>query len=205
MTGHERRRREKSRQILRAAIELFERFGFRRVTVSEIAERAGVSQVTIYKYFSTKQELVRRSIKEYLLQSAESYVEILRSNRPFVDRLRAVMMDKVATLDRFQGELVAELEAEDPDYVHEIVAERRDMLRTASGPFFDEGRRLGLVRGDLTNTLIVTFFDVIATGVRQSRLYRALESEDRDALEKIQDLAVRAILACPLPADEERG
>ena len=46
-----RRRRERRRQILNAALEVFSQKGFHAANVSDVAARAGVSQGTIYWYF----------------------------------------------------------------------------------------------------------------------------------------------------------
>ncbi|WP_234713968.1 helix-turn-helix domain-containing protein, partial [Mycolicibacterium chlorophenolicum] len=45
-------------QILDAAVVEFERHGFRRVALDDVARRAGVSRTTIYRRFANKDELV---------------------------------------------------------------------------------------------------------------------------------------------------
>jgi AcrR family transcriptional regulator len=52
MAGEERRL-----QILRVAISLFARKGFRGTTTKEIAQAAGVSEAIIFRHFATKEEL----------------------------------------------------------------------------------------------------------------------------------------------------
>lgn len=44
--------------ILEAAVVEFERHGFRRVALDDVARRAGVSRTTIYRRFANKDELV---------------------------------------------------------------------------------------------------------------------------------------------------
>ena len=44
--------------ILDAAVVEFERHGFRRVALDDVARRARVSRTTIYRRFSNKDELV---------------------------------------------------------------------------------------------------------------------------------------------------
>jgi TetR/AcrR family transcriptional regulator len=48
---------ERRRVIIEAALALFSRKGFRGTTTREIAEAAGCSEATIFKYFTTKDEL----------------------------------------------------------------------------------------------------------------------------------------------------
>ena len=45
-------------RLVRAALELFADGGFDRTTVADIAERAGVTERTFYRYFSDKREVL---------------------------------------------------------------------------------------------------------------------------------------------------
>ena len=47
-----------SERILNAAVSQAEEFGVRRLTIGDVAERVGVSRVTVYKYFPGKDRLV---------------------------------------------------------------------------------------------------------------------------------------------------
>ena len=51
-----RRKMQTQREIHRAALELFEEHGVRESTVQQIAEHAGVSPRTFFRYFSTKEQ-----------------------------------------------------------------------------------------------------------------------------------------------------
>src|SRR3981081_3905281 len=55
-------------RILATAVELFYRHGIRAVGVDSIAEAAGTNKMTLYRHFTSKDELVA----EYLRQFAES-------------------------------------------------------------------------------------------------------------------------------------
>lgn len=57
---------EPRERILLKANELFNRFGFRRVTMDEIAVSVGMSKKTIYQFFSTKDEIVAAIMDEHI-------------------------------------------------------------------------------------------------------------------------------------------
>jgi AcrR family transcriptional regulator len=53
------RNRERAREeVARVAVRLFDRRGFDAVSVDEIAQRAGVSRRTLFRYFASKEDLV---------------------------------------------------------------------------------------------------------------------------------------------------
>ena len=59
-------------KILAAAIELFGQYGFKTITMDDIARRAGVSKKTLYQHFANKAEVVRDSVNWYKHHTTES-------------------------------------------------------------------------------------------------------------------------------------
>ena len=47
----------KEQQIIEAARKLFGKYGFKKVTMDEIAREANVTKKTVYTYFSSKEEM----------------------------------------------------------------------------------------------------------------------------------------------------
>ena len=71
MDGYERRRQNKKNAILKAALELFSMYGYNKVSVAEIARKASVSQVSIYNYFNSKENLKQ----ELLIKLMDDYYD----------------------------------------------------------------------------------------------------------------------------------
>jgi AcrR family transcriptional regulator len=51
-------------RIARAAADVFAEAGYRGATTRRIAQRAGVNEVTIFRHFGSKQDLIRQAIEE---------------------------------------------------------------------------------------------------------------------------------------------
>lgn len=51
------------KKTLLAAIELFSQQGFDGTSTAQIAEKAGVSQATIFRYYKTKEDLLNAAIE----------------------------------------------------------------------------------------------------------------------------------------------
>ncbi len=83
-----------ARQILDAALEQFTIFGLRRSTVDDVAKRAGVSRVTVYRRFQSKDSLVEACL--------------MREYRRFLDELDAAVAQLPAMEERVvEGFVVA--------------------------------------------------------------------------------------------------
>lgn len=71
--------------ILDAALAEFERHGFRKVALDDVAKRAGVSRTTIYRRFANRDELVGAVVER---ENAELFAEIaveLKNTGPQAD------------------------------------------------------------------------------------------------------------------------
>jgi AcrR family transcriptional regulator len=75
------------KRILEAALEQFKLVGLRRTTVGDVARRAGVGRVTIYRRVGHKRELVVGVIQSEVNRLMESVREAIASFESAEDRL----------------------------------------------------------------------------------------------------------------------
>ncbi len=83
----------KKEQILLAAVETFMDKDFYQVTITEIADRAGVGKGTVYEYFSSKEDL----FKESFSHCAETYLKTFRHHFSGSASVKKTMHDILKT------------------------------------------------------------------------------------------------------------
>jgi AcrR family transcriptional regulator len=93
----ERKRRHTRQTISDVATTLFATRGFDAVTVSEVAERVGVSEKTVYNYFPTKEAMVLDSADEAIDEMARA----MRERGPNESLTDAVLRAVEADTERF--------------------------------------------------------------------------------------------------------
>ena len=93
----ERKRRVTRQLISDAATTMFATRGFDNVKVSEVAERVGVSEKTIYNYFPTKESLVL----DYADEAVEQMARALRERGPDESLTDAVVRAITKDTERF--------------------------------------------------------------------------------------------------------
>ena len=77
----------KKEDIVNAARILFTDYGYKKVSMEEIASKAGVTKKTIYNYFHDKEELFEYFIKEELEKMTEVFEENLKEEKSFSERI----------------------------------------------------------------------------------------------------------------------
>jgi AcrR family transcriptional regulator len=98
--GLRERKRRLTRQLISdAATALFATRGFDNVKVSEVADRVGVSEKTIYNYFPTKESLVLDTADE----AVERMARALRERRPGESLSDAVVRAIESDTARFEN------------------------------------------------------------------------------------------------------
>ncbi len=81
----------KEKQIVDAARKLFYKFGFKKVSMDEIAREAGVTKKTVYTYFSSKEELFKYFIQEELDNMKKIVEDIEKEDLDFFEAVHQII------------------------------------------------------------------------------------------------------------------
>jgi len=81
--------------ILDATDRLLARFGYRKMTVEDIAAEAGIGKGSIYLHFSSKEEVVLSHIDRIVDRLRERLNEIAHSDATAAERLRLMLLTRV--------------------------------------------------------------------------------------------------------------
>lgn len=85
-------------EIVRAAAAGFGEVGYRAATLDAIAERAGVSKVTLYRYVSSKEDLLSLVVERIIASFRQGLRQIVEQRRPAEETLRRIVHYQVTLL-----------------------------------------------------------------------------------------------------------
>jgi AcrR family transcriptional regulator len=124
-------------RILDAAMRVFRRHGFRRSSIEQAAEEAGLTRQALYHHFSSKEALFRGAIERLYEQALAAEAAAAKAAEE-ADRDLADVI--VAEIDTRFGVLFAELEGSPhlEELFSEHLAQARDLYQTYSTRFGDE-------------------------------------------------------------------
>ncbi|HWD41802.1 MAG TPA: TetR/AcrR family transcriptional regulator [Fimbriimonas sp.] len=81
--------------VIEAATRLMERYGYRKMTIDDIAQDVGIGKATIYGYFQNKQDVALAVIDGYQRRVRERQAAIAAEPLLPQDRLRRMVLAKV--------------------------------------------------------------------------------------------------------------
>ncbi|MBX3490446.1 TetR/AcrR family transcriptional regulator [Parvibaculum sp.] len=139
---------ETRRGILDAARDLVAEGGFAAAQVSEVARRAGIATGTIYRYFSSKEELCRQIFREVSAQEMDRLALIAASDAPARTRLVEVLQTFAGRAIR--GRRLAYALLAEP--VDANLAEERAFFRRTHAEIFARILEDGIASGELPET-----------------------------------------------------
>ena len=91
----------KQRRVLLSSLKLFSEIGFENTTSSLIAERAGVSEGTVFSYFKTKEGILEAILSTFLEQVIPEVIEDFSEKKLTVDQetfpffLKSIVRDRL--------------------------------------------------------------------------------------------------------------
>ena len=102
-------------KILSASVELFRQYGFKTITMDDIARRAGISKKTLYQHFANKNEVVSESVSWYQNDVAESCLKIMNMAENAIEGMVKLMSMFDDVLSNMNPLSMLELERYYPD------------------------------------------------------------------------------------------
>jgi AcrR family transcriptional regulator len=91
---------DKSARILKAALDLFVRYGIKRTSIDDIAREAGIAKGTLYLYYPSKDALFAAVAERMCAERLAMAREASAGAGPLVDRLVAILDSQIGIMYR---------------------------------------------------------------------------------------------------------
>lgn len=85
----------KKEEVINAARDLFTKYGYKKVSMDEIAKEANVTKKTIYSYFSDKEVMFKYFASEELQSMKEKIENDVNSSTSFIDRVSKILYESL--------------------------------------------------------------------------------------------------------------
>jgi len=160
MNGFERRRQEKEEAILYAALELFKQYGFNKVSIVDIATKASVSQVSIYNFFKSKENLKKELLKKLWDNYYEAIMSIMGSDISIQNKFEKLFFTVVNYYRNHTANFMAEsfrsqLETGENTIESQFVLIEREIVT-----LLNEGKNEGIIKRNISIEAMLSYIEM---------------------------------------------
>lgn len=137
--------------LMRASREVFSEKGYEGAAISEIAERAGVVEGSIYRYFENKRALLVRVVEDWYEEMLANFDRDLEGIHGTRNRVRYMIWRHLATIEREPAlcRLVFGVLRSGDDYRNTTVFELNRQYTRRTMDILKDGITAGELRADL--------------------------------------------------------
>lgn len=177
MNKYEIRTNQKKEAIIQSALELFRGKGYTNVSINELAASSGVSSVSIYNYFGSKEGLVKECARILMRETTQAVEKLMNEGIGFKEKL----IQAVALCAEMPNKLMEDYfstEAIDDQVFVELFSKSTGEIRMdILGAFIESGREEGAIDASISTETILGFLQ--AVGSMQSQWGTASEYKSK--------------------------
>jgi AcrR family transcriptional regulator len=188
--------REVSKErIVHASMHLFFNYGFSRVTMDELAHELGISKKTLYKYFESKEDILR-SVYRSIENRADCMhsAMIFNSVEEFVYSMHAFMEMMSQTIRTMGQQFSRDLQRNAPGMWGELQQWRSNTIDRSFTSIIAEGIRCGAIQTSYKPEHIAQVYRVIVDSVLNPDTLSSTPYSSEDYYRNIFDLVFYGIM-----------
>ncbi|OGW11999.1 MAG: hypothetical protein A2W77_06250 [Nitrospinae bacterium RIFCSPLOWO2_12_39_16] len=142
-------------RIIDTAEKRFSQYGFKRVTMDDIASDLGISKKTLYKHFKSKEDIAW-AVKERMHRDIDKLLQ--RAKREIPDpilRFKKIIAEVTSRVSIIGSAFMTDIKKEIPDLWRQCEEFREREIYEYIGGILEEGVKKGKIRKDIDTKIAV--------------------------------------------------
>jgi AcrR family transcriptional regulator len=181
------------RSILQKAAELFLKYGFKSVTMDDIASELGMSKKTIYANFETKLLLIKEVTFFVFDEINEGIQQICSANFSPIEEIYEIKSLVSRQLHNEESYPMYQLQKYYPKIYKELHEKQLNMVKTCVSENLKKGIELGLYRKEININFITRIYFNGVMGIKNMELFPQEEFSSSYLMESYLDYHLRGI------------
>ncbi|CAH1058475.1 hypothetical protein PAECIP111894_04649 [Paenibacillus pseudetheri] len=180
MNGFEKRAAQKKLKIMKTTMEMLKSWEPKRLRIADIAKEAGVSQVTIYNYFGSKEALLSESFKDFIEKAIREFEDYILGGHSLKEIIEYIMTMERETYSSLPPATVKELMIEDKEMFHYLEERYTNDVLPLMVKMVEDGKARGEISSKVSTKGILSFMGMYMRSSGEM-LDEASKQEDIDA------------------------
>jgi len=161
MTSKDQKQREK---ILKGTQELIMSQGFTNTSTHQLVKHIRISKTTLYKHFSTKEELIKEAILSILNEIQNELNAIIKKeNVLLLDKIQQFMYVVVGHVKDLRIDVINDIKQNAPEIYLAVIERQSQIIDHYALILFNEAVAQGIFRRDLDQRVVI---DVIINSAK---------------------------------------
>lgn len=139
---------KKQVELLKVARELFWKHGFKRVTIEEVCQLAGMSKMTFYRLYPNKIELAKAVYDEEVAKGLAAFKAILAEDLKPSEQMKKILFLKLKGTNDISQEFIKDFYDSPELGLKNYVEEKTKLIWTEVLDYFIQAQQKGLFRKD---------------------------------------------------------
>ncbi|MGG3308782.1 TetR/AcrR family transcriptional regulator [Paenibacillus sp. FSL W8-0187] len=179
MNGFEKRANLIKEKIMRTTLELVRTSELKRIRIADISKAAKVSQVTIYNYFGSKEELLREVFRNYFDKAIRDFEEYMSEGHSLKEKIEHIIFLEKESYNDFPPGLIKELLIDDEELARYMDEQYRNKAIPLTIQIIEEGKDSGEISPEVSTEHVLAFIQLFMNQY-ESILAMAQQSDDMD-------------------------
>lgn len=194
MNGFEKRRQEKKEAIMFAAKELFKLYGYNKVSIAEIAKKASVSQVSIYNFFESKENLKNQLLKTLWEDYYQTIMSILNSTDTIEKKIESFFYTVAVYSKNYSTNFIAESLRSQLELEENTTEMQLGKIKQAVASLIEQGKQEGVIKDTITTTAMMNLIDMFRFYMIHNPLAGLNYDQNPQLLDELISLLLTALL-----------
>ncbi len=179
-------------------LELLQLYSPEKISIQDIAKKAGVAPASIYNYFGSKEGLMKEVIAALLEENWRKRKTLWEADRPFPELLKQTLLMKDNFINHINLEALKTLMEADPDIRKMVDAYENEKYPQIVRRFVEKGRRTRYLRTGLSTESIIIYLKMYQFILRQPDM---LHNKNKRLLNDLCELMLYGLIDRPAPEE----
>ena len=169
----------KEEQIVDTARRLFGKYGYKRVSMDEIARESNVTKKTVYSYFKSKEEILKFFLNEEVQNMKKIVEEVEKEDKSFFENLHKTICELMKYTEKRNFLQIIFEESE--TFKNPVIIENLKIIHLAIQDYIKEKLQIAVEKGQI----VVPNIDVMAFLIYKMYVALLLEwNEDKGKIDE---------------------
>lgn len=171
-------------RILKNSIELFRKYGIKRVTTDDIARETGISKRTLYENFRDKEEIIKSCIEYFTNEKKREVVEIIDKSENVIEAVYKICKWGEEIRKSFNPLFFEDLKKYHYKIYNDVI--KNNSLRANNIQLLlKKGINEGYFRKGLNCEIIAIFIDEVVKIMHNENIFDPIKYQEKDLFNNI--------------------